>query len=508
MDSDGDGRTNGVELGDPDCVWVEGDEPAQPAQSHPGIVDEPVGEVADSCADYVAPDDLITLDISFTNPNSLDGNDRTEYICEQKTISSPSTFSSAFHAVRTSVINDNPNLLHHIWVYACDGVDSSDGNKVGQGSYSCSGIEGNCGIVAGWAVGARDFCEPANVGSYVDFGPAGTNKVFKIEAHYDNARMEASTDQSGMRLHLTPTLRPLNNNMVILGMDYWDREFVIPPLSTSYSLTNVCPMEATQAIGEAIYAYSWNPHMHYYGVSLVTEHYRCGRKIGELGRIDQYDFNNQQSYLFADPIKILPGDSLVTTCTYDTSTVNAGPVLGGEETTDEMCDNYLMYYPYVGTNRKPNFFTACSSFDSGLNPIYAGYDDRTPFVTLDLQGADFLYDYTADPLQAVPNCCSANDDGATCAQNYISDLGGPCGVDDDCLGDQVCGGGICEVNTNSGGDNGGDIDDSDGCPPCDDGSGRVKMFHQRYFCWEVCDEPNPVHAREAYGFQSGVCNNS
>ena len=65
-----------------------------------------------------------------------------------------------------------------------------------------------------------------------------------------------------------------------------------------------------------------------------------------------------------------------------------------------------------------------------------------------------------------------------------------------------------KVNTNSGGDDGGDIDDSDGCSPCDDGSGRVKMFHQRYFCWEVCDEPNPVHAREAYGFQSGVCNNS
>ena len=25
MDSDGDGRTNGDELGDPDCVWKEGD---------------------------------------------------------------------------------------------------------------------------------------------------------------------------------------------------------------------------------------------------------------------------------------------------------------------------------------------------------------------------------------------------------------------------------------------------------------------------------------------------
>ena len=44
--------------------------------------------------------------------------------------------------------------------------------------------------------------------------------------------------------------------------------------------------------------------MHYYGVSLVTEHYRCGRKIGELDRIDridQCDLDNWQSYVFAGP---------------------------------------------------------------------------------------------------------------------------------------------------------------------------------------------------------------
>ena len=109
-----------------------------------------------------------------------------------------------------------------------------------------------------------------------------------------------------------------------------------------------------------------------------------------------------------------------------------------------MIDNYLMCYPYVGTSRIPNFFIACSSFDSGLNPIYAGYNDRTPSVSLDLHGPGFLCDYTVDPLPDVPNCCIANNDGATCAQNYMSNLVGPYGVDDDCLGDQVCrGSGIC-----------------------------------------------------------------
>lgn len=35
-DSDGDNRTNGEELGDPECVWKEGDTPAANATGHPG----------------------------------------------------------------------------------------------------------------------------------------------------------------------------------------------------------------------------------------------------------------------------------------------------------------------------------------------------------------------------------------------------------------------------------------------------------------------------------------
>lgn len=36
-DSDGDSKTNGEELGDPDCVWRENAIPDKNAFSHPGI---------------------------------------------------------------------------------------------------------------------------------------------------------------------------------------------------------------------------------------------------------------------------------------------------------------------------------------------------------------------------------------------------------------------------------------------------------------------------------------
>lgn len=37
LDADNDGKTNGVELGDPECVWERGTIPAGPATGHPGL---------------------------------------------------------------------------------------------------------------------------------------------------------------------------------------------------------------------------------------------------------------------------------------------------------------------------------------------------------------------------------------------------------------------------------------------------------------------------------------
>ncbi|XP_052695550.1 temptin-like [Crassostrea angulata] len=41
-DSDGDGTSNGAELGDPNCVWTAGATPERSSTGHPGIC-EPVG---------------------------------------------------------------------------------------------------------------------------------------------------------------------------------------------------------------------------------------------------------------------------------------------------------------------------------------------------------------------------------------------------------------------------------------------------------------------------------
>ena len=47
MDSDGDGFTNGEELGDPDCVWTESDGSLGTVASRPGSADSFPGEEGD-----------------------------------------------------------------------------------------------------------------------------------------------------------------------------------------------------------------------------------------------------------------------------------------------------------------------------------------------------------------------------------------------------------------------------------------------------------------------------
>lgn len=445
MDSDGDGRSNGQELGDPDCVWVAGDTPEMSAESHPGIVDEPATDVStDTCKNYDPPNDTFELEITFSSPNVLSG-DPTEYICEQFEVAAPTPSASAeqwFHQIKTEPMVDNNNVLHHMWIYQCDGTNASDGANVGSGPYSCSGIEANCQIVAGWALGGGAFCEPNNVGALINLGGSAT--VFKVEAHYDNAMQEATSDQSGMKLFLTRQLRPLNSGQVVLGMDYYDRQFQLPPGQSNAVLQNICPSEATQRLTHPVFVYTWNPHMHLYGKSLVTEHYRCGVKIGEIGNIQAYEFDNQQSYRLPTPVKILPGDALVTTCVYDTTDA-AQTITGGEETSDEMCNNYLTYFPSAYNLWEPNLFTACSSFDQGLNPQFVGYNDFTPFATMDLGGDSYVENYEKYPIDNLAPCCS-NGGPERCEEVHRSHVNQPCAVDEDCRGSLVCWDGLCALN--------------------------------------------------------------
>lgn len=437
MDSDGDGRSNGLELGDPGCIWLEGDEPQGPALSHPGIADVPKERFGDPCDDYVTPDDEMTMDIVFSVPTEID-EARTHYICEQQVMDVPT--QAVVHMIKNGVLLDNSDVLHHMFVFVCDAnATSTDGSKVGEGPYTCSGNESGCRRVGGWALGPHEKCTPPNVGEEIDFS-SSDKVVVKIEAHYDNTKGISEQDQSGMRLHLTPTLRPLTGGRVMGGVAAVDARFVIPAQQNSYGLTGICPTAVTEYMVRPTYAYAFTPHMHFYGRSLVTEHYRCGEKIGEIGRISAYEFDNQQTYSLNPPVKILPGDALVTTCNFNTSLADFD-VEGGEETTNEMCLNFISVYPHPGTEAIPTLMTACLAFEEGVK-----LNDEVIDLRMAIGDGDQLTrtrDFESDPELNFAACCEIGN----CEELYLAEENQACATDSDCVDNLMCRGGLCEKGT-------------------------------------------------------------
>jgi hypothetical protein len=63
-----------------------------------------------------------------------------------------------------------------------------------------------------------------------------------------------------------------------------------------------------------------------------------------MGCDTAYDFDLQEIKPFAEEVKVYPTDKLTTHCVYD-STDRTTITPGGDETTNEMCINLMLYYP-------------------------------------------------------------------------------------------------------------------------------------------------------------------
>lgn len=83
---------------------------------------------------------------------------------------------------------------------------------------------------------------------------------------------------------------------------------------------------------------SFAVHAHERGIAIWTEHYRAdGTLVGDLGRDMAYNFEVQRIVpLPQGYVEVRPDDRFETHCVYDTRNDDK-LVLGGDETTQEMC---------------------------------------------------------------------------------------------------------------------------------------------------------------------------
>lgn len=215
---------------------------------------------------------------------------------------------------------DNKQAIHHWLLFQ----DIKPGTP--SGAVKGSGAHPGGQLLHGWAPGADsiDFRETG-----VDVGLELPQTTYTVEVHYNSTDANA-TDASGVEI-CTAKKKPANiaalswlgHDNTLLAGDWGGDQ-------TAW--TGTC----TPTSNEPIHILSVWPHMHLEGRHMKGTIQRAGGKT-EVLHDETFDFNYQR--LYKKSVTLMPGESIVTDCTY------AKPMSFGEATTDEMCYLFTMAYP-------------------------------------------------------------------------------------------------------------------------------------------------------------------
>ncbi|KAK0040025.1 DBH-like monooxygenase protein 2 [Biomphalaria pfeifferi] len=361
QDSDGDGSTNGEELGDPSCVWSKGQVPSRTFNiTHPGVC-EPLTDAKcllknnfvscqlesfDNC-NVIKNTDIRTLDLRF--PTFSVPASETNYLC----MSFDLPQDQDYHVVADQAIINNSNVLHHMLLYGCDDVNSTF-----YSSPTLCGMSGSVctSIIAGWTVGQSGSCLGDNVG--VRIGVTGYKKA-RLEIHYNNPSMVSTyRDSSGLRLYYRPARSDVQDLYTLMtGQTMLE----LPPGQARVEKVGICKGSCTSLLlKQPVYLMSAINHMHYLGRSMKIELYRNGILVANITDDEYYSYDSPKTHLHYPHIQILPGDEIVTKCVYNTMASKRW-VYFGEATSDEMCFGFLMIYPKSALNFAKSMCVAKSS---------------------------------------------------------------------------------------------------------------------------------------------------
>lgn len=341
-------------VADPDCRDYHGSdqmvlsEEAKATLSQWIAAGKPMGEDDGVIAAPPETSSLSNPDIEMriTNPYTPTyadpANANNEYRCFVLEHNQP----SRFYITGMHPIVDTPEIVHHVVLAKTkrsklpEGILTADGqNCIDDMSALGSGDDGD-GIIGAWAPGM----EP------VLFDEAGLevtiDDVFVLQMHYysGKAATDGLTDQSGYALK---TAESVKNKLLMapLGLS----NFVIPAGDDNYSASD------SVTIPVPITLWGVFPHMHVLGKSYELTVGEGDEQIC-ANRGEKYDFNNQLTYMFKDPLYIAGNTPINFRCTWDNSAdnpnlINKPPtdVKYGERTDEEMC--FAFSYVSIGPKR-------------------------------------------------------------------------------------------------------------------------------------------------------------
>lgn len=180
--------------------------------------------------------------------------------------------------------------------------------------------------LAHWSPGSVPNHLPEDVGMYL---PA--KGKFKLQIHYYNrAGTAPEADQSGFELCVTRTPRRHTGGMFPFIGD------ANAPAGRVTTNTSTCTVSADTKVRMLAHG----PHMHKLGAHAKLEVVRADGTV-EVVHDGAFRFEEQQDYPV--DLTVQTGDRVRTTCVYDNQTArNVGL---GMSSDDEMCFNFVTYYP-------------------------------------------------------------------------------------------------------------------------------------------------------------------
>jgi len=222
---------------------------------------------------------------------------------------------------------DNKTILHHILLFQSPQTESATPTPCAAfGSASWK-------LVAGWAPGGNNLELPEEAGFPEEKGT--THWV--VQLHYNNAKnLAGQLDNSGYDLCTTEKLRANDAGVVAFG----STKFSIPPRSTT---TVKCDYTLPKTFN-GVKLFNASPHMHTRGTAMSTERLAGGTGAPQtIFANPNFSFENQAN--FPIQAEVAPGDVMRTRCTWK----NPGDttIAFGENTGDEMCFDFIGYYPNI-----------------------------------------------------------------------------------------------------------------------------------------------------------------
>ncbi len=257
------------------------------------------------------PDTFIHPGSPYAAPAS-----KEEYVCYGFDV----TTTSKRHVIALAPAIDNKAVVHHLLLYKTAEAVSPTPTPCGGG--------GQGELVTGWAPGVGNLILPPEAG----YPEEGTTH-YMMQIHYNNVSGTAvQNDASGYKLCTTETLRPNDAGVLAFG----SVNFSIPARST---LALTCDYTFTSPL---IHTFVAQPHMHLRGRAMSTINTTTSNTI-----VDSPNFDFQTQYLHESKFDIKPGDVIRNTCTWANETDQ--PVTFGPTTEDEMCFDFVSYWPRITT---------------------------------------------------------------------------------------------------------------------------------------------------------------